>query len=72
MAALLAAVILKEAFTSQKTAGLALIVLGAIGIVWISGGSVGTMRSSSPPGSCGLVTLSLCGARGSRASMPPP
>ena len=45
MVALLAAAILKEALTSQKTVGLALIVLGAIGIVWITGGAVGTTQN---------------------------
>ena len=45
MVALLAAAILKEAFTPQKTVGLALIVLGAIGIVWITGGAVGTTQN---------------------------
>jgi drug/metabolite transporter (DMT)-like permease len=45
MVALLAAAILKEAFTSQKTVGLALIVFGAIGIVWIRGGAVGTTQN---------------------------
>jgi len=45
MVALLAAAILKEAFTSQKIAGLALIVTGAIGIVWITGGAVGTTQN---------------------------
>ena len=45
MVALLAAAILKEAFTSQKTVGLALIVLGAIAIVWITGGALGTRQN---------------------------
>lgn len=45
MVAILAAAILKEAFTAQKTAGLALIVLGAIGIVWITGGAFGTPQN---------------------------
>jgi drug/metabolite transporter (DMT)-like permease len=45
MVALLAAVTLKEAVTSQQTVGLALIVLGAIGIVWITGGAVGTRQN---------------------------
>jgi drug/metabolite transporter (DMT)-like permease len=45
MVALLAAAILKEAFTPQKTVGLALIVLGAIGIVWITGGAFGTTQN---------------------------
>jgi drug/metabolite transporter (DMT)-like permease len=45
MVALLAAVILKETLTSQKTVGLALIVLGAIGIVWITGGAIGTKQN---------------------------
>src|ERR1700722_1925755 len=34
MVAILAAAILKEAFTAQKTIGLLLIVIGAVGIVW--------------------------------------
>jgi len=42
MVAMLAAVLLKEAFTPQKVGGLILIVLGAIGIVWASGGTIGT------------------------------
>jgi drug/metabolite transporter (DMT)-like permease len=45
MVALLAAAILKETFTSQKTVGLALIVLGAIGIVCITGGAIGTTQN---------------------------
>ena len=45
MVAILAAAILKEAFTSQKTVGLALIVLGALGVVWITGGAVGTTQN---------------------------
>jgi drug/metabolite transporter (DMT)-like permease len=43
--ALLAAAILKEAFTPQKTGGLILIVLGAVGIVWASGGTIGTRQN---------------------------
>jgi drug/metabolite transporter (DMT)-like permease len=45
MVAILAAVILKEAFTLQKTVGLSLIVLGAVGIVWITGGTIGTRQN---------------------------
>ncbi len=45
MVAMLAAVLLKEAFTPQKVGGLILIVLGAIGIVWASGGTIGTRQN---------------------------
>jgi drug/metabolite transporter (DMT)-like permease len=45
MVAILAAAILKEPFTPQKTVGLALIVIGAIGIVWITGGAIGTTQN---------------------------
>jgi drug/metabolite transporter (DMT)-like permease len=45
MVALLAAAILKEAFTPQKTGGLILIILGAVGIVWASGGTIGTRQN---------------------------
>jgi drug/metabolite transporter (DMT)-like permease len=41
MVAVLAAAILKEAFTSQKTAGLVLIIAGVIGTVWGAGGTIG-------------------------------
>jgi drug/metabolite transporter (DMT)-like permease len=45
MVALLAAPILKEALTPQKTGGLILIILGAVGIVWASGGTIGTRQN---------------------------
>jgi drug/metabolite transporter (DMT)-like permease len=45
MVAMLAAVLLKEPFTPQKVSGLILIVLGAIGIVWASGGTIGTRQN---------------------------
>jgi len=45
MVALLAAAILGEAITPRKNAGLILIVLGAIGIVWTSGGTLGTRHN---------------------------
>ncbi len=45
MVAVLAAAILKETFTVQKKAGLVLIVLGAIGIVWGNGGTLGTTQN---------------------------
>jgi drug/metabolite transporter (DMT)-like permease len=45
MVAILAAAILKEAFTTQKRVGLALIVMGAVGIVWGTGGTVGTVQN---------------------------
>lgn len=45
MVAILAAAILKEAFTLRKWVGLALIVVGAGGIVWGAGGSIGTPQT---------------------------
>src|SRR5262249_12486920 len=45
MVAILAAAILKDAFTWQKRVGLALIVIGAIGIVWGTGGTIGTAQN---------------------------
>ena len=45
MVALLAAVILKEPFTPQKRVGFALIVTGVVGIVWGTGGSIGTTQN---------------------------
>jgi drug/metabolite transporter (DMT)-like permease len=45
MVAILALVILKEAFTSQKRIGCALIVVGVIGIVWGAGGTIGTAQN---------------------------
>jgi drug/metabolite transporter (DMT)-like permease len=45
MVAILAAVILREAFTFQKRIGCTLIVVGAIGIVWDAGGTIGTSQN---------------------------
>jgi drug/metabolite transporter (DMT)-like permease len=45
MVAILAAAILKEAFTPLKSVGFVLIVLGAIGVVWGTGGAVGTAQN---------------------------
>jgi len=45
MVAILAAAILKEAFTIQKRVGFALIVMGAVGIVWGTGGTIGTAQN---------------------------
>jgi drug/metabolite transporter (DMT)-like permease len=45
MVAVLAAITLKEAFTPQKKAGLALIATGVVGIVWGSGGTIGTTQN---------------------------
>jgi drug/metabolite transporter (DMT)-like permease len=45
MVMIMAAAILHEPFTSHKALGLALIVFGAIGIVWITGGEVGTTQN---------------------------
>ena len=45
MVAILAAVILKEPFTRRRKVGFALIVTGAVGIVWGSGGSLGTAQN---------------------------
>src|SRR6266851_2513834 len=43
--AILAATILREAFTSQKKIGCILIVMGVIGIVWGAGGTFGTSQN---------------------------
>jgi drug/metabolite transporter (DMT)-like permease len=45
MVAILSAAILREAFTSQKRIGCALIVMGALGIIWSAGGTVGTTQN---------------------------
>jgi drug/metabolite transporter (DMT)-like permease len=45
MVSILAAIVLGEAFTPRKTAGLIVIVLGAAGIVWASGGTIGTRQN---------------------------
>lgn len=45
MVALLAAGILGEAFTGRNSTGLVLIMLGAMGIVWASGGTIGTRQN---------------------------
>ena len=45
MVALLAATILREAFTSQKRIGCTLIIIGVIGIVWGAGGNIGTTQN---------------------------
>jgi drug/metabolite transporter (DMT)-like permease len=45
MVAVLAPVILKEAFTRQKKAGFVLIATGVVGIVWGSGGTIGTTQN---------------------------
>ena len=45
MVAILAAIILREAFTPRKNGGLVLVTLGAIVIVWGSGGSLGTWQN---------------------------
>lgn len=45
MVAILAAPVLGEAFTPRKYMGLILIVVGAIGIVWASGGTLGTRQN---------------------------
>ena len=45
MVALLAAALLGEHFTARKTVGLVLIVLGATGIVWATGGTIGTPQN---------------------------
>jgi drug/metabolite transporter (DMT)-like permease len=41
----LAAVVLGEAFTITKRIGLALIILGVLGIVWGAGGTIGTQQN---------------------------
>jgi drug/metabolite transporter (DMT)-like permease len=45
MVAILAAAILKEAFTIQKSVGLVLIAAGAVGIVCGTGGAIGTAQN---------------------------
>lgn len=45
MVAILAAAVLKEPFTPSKSVGLSLILIGAIAIVWITGGAVGTIEN---------------------------
>lgn len=45
MVAVLAAAVLGEALTSRKSIGLILIVLGAVGVVWASGGTIGTRQN---------------------------
>jgi drug/metabolite transporter (DMT)-like permease len=45
MVAILASTILNEAFTSRKRVGFALIVMGAVGIVWGTGGTIGTAQN---------------------------
>lgn len=42
---ILAAVVLGEAFTITKRIGLALIILGVLGIVWGAGGTIGTQQN---------------------------
>ena len=45
MVAMLAATMLKEALTPQKDTGLVLIVVGAVTIVWATGGTLGTRQN---------------------------
>ena len=45
MVAILAAAVLREAFTPQKRVGLVLIVMGAVRIVWGTGGTIGTVQN---------------------------
>jgi drug/metabolite transporter (DMT)-like permease len=45
MVAILAAIVLKEPFTTSKKLGFALIVGGAVGIVWGAGGTIGTRQN---------------------------
>lgn len=45
MVAILAAVILNEEFPRQKTGGLVLMLLGAVGIVWASSGTLGSSQN---------------------------
>jgi drug/metabolite transporter (DMT)-like permease len=45
MVAILAAAILKEAFTAKKMIGCTLIVMGVLGIVWGAGGAIGTTQN---------------------------
>jgi drug/metabolite transporter (DMT)-like permease len=57
MVALLAATILREAFTSQKRIGCTLIVIGVIGIVWGAGGNIGTTQNDAVLAICIALQL---------------
>jgi drug/metabolite transporter (DMT)-like permease len=46
MVAILAAALLREAFTSQKAMGFVLIMTGVIGIVWAAGGTIGSLQNA--------------------------
>ena len=46
--AILAAVVLGEAFTAAKRIGLVLIVTGVLGIVWNAGGTIGSRQNIGP------------------------
>ena len=77
MVAILAAAVLKEALTRQKRVGFALIVTGVIGIVWGTGGTIGTRRTLATCCFSGLrwpgpATRSRCVARVSTAFTPLP
>src|SRR5262249_55664158 len=69
MVAILAAAILKEPFTPPKTVGPALIVIGAIGIGWITGGAIGTTQNWPCPLPCRRFRLGLLHRR--HAPRPP-
>src|SRR5258708_13470844 len=45
MVAVLAVVMLEEGFTGQKKAGFVLLATGVVGIVWGSGGTIGTTQN---------------------------
>jgi len=45
MVAILASMVLKEPFNARKRIGFVLIVLGAVGIVWGRGGTIGTTQN---------------------------
>jgi drug/metabolite transporter (DMT)-like permease len=60
MVALLAAPVLREAFTSAKRIGFALILAGVIGIVWGAGGTIGTQQSIGHALFLGAALLWAC------------
>src|ERR1019366_1956259 len=83
MVAILASMVLKEPFSVRKRIGFVIIVLGAVGIVWGRGGTIGTTQNIghalfllstlcfSLRVSHGLATLCKCGAPDLMAAMRP-
>ena len=60
LVAMLAAVVLGEAFTVAKQIGLALIVTGVLGIVWSAGGTIGSRQNIGHALFIGAALLWAC------------